>query len=299
MKSERKAARIEKQNLVDAIQRLASRDDWRIFLETKGNSHKRYYHYTSLSVLRKIIGQDNQKSRWKIPCNSLSNDKTETHGHSVSFVTSMIGSVGMWQIYCPRPEDGVIIEFPHKIWEEVFITNPNLSLKKLYHPQATDIAYYHIGESKNGNLLYWQDIQLPENAMRWKFSDEESLTLPFLKRDIWRFERETRVFYERRSPPDDPLSLPIAKEQLKHLKFHLSPLFTLDDGSLFREKDHAEIVGMILPGQTAVTCRQFVFPREAGGVAFKKKSGQAVLKAIREKFRKCKGNDERTARNRL
>ena len=285
--SDRKSSGERARELVDRMKQLADQEDWRRFLEEKGDTHKKYYHYTTLSVLRKIIGGDDKESIWQVPCNRQSNDMTEKCGWSVSFVTSVISNIGMWSVYCPKPENGVMIEFPHKIWREIFIDNPVLGGACARRPHATDVAYYHIGRKPggNGDLLYWRNIQLPEAAMRWKFSQDIGQAVPYLKKDIWRFEQETRVFYEA-----DPRSrkreieLPIGKKLLKHLRFHLSPLFTSDDGKLFREEDHAEIAEMILPGQTIVTGGQFVFPSETYGISLKKKREENILKTIREKF---------------
>lgn len=149
------------------------------------------------------------------------------------------------------------------------------------------MAYYHIGQDPegNGNLLYWRDTQLPEASMQWKFSEDVGQAVSYLKKDIWRFERETRIFYE--AGPQcraGKIELPIGKNLLKHLRFHLSPQFTSDDGSLFLPKDQAEIARMILPGQSVVTHEQFVFPRETYGISFKKKRDKDILKTIRERF---------------
>lgn len=298
-KKEEKRGRDRITSLVDEMQNLPDQESWRDFLERKGDSHKWYYHYTTLSVLRKIIGQDKDPSCWLIPRNTQSNDKTEKCGRSVSFVTSIVSNIGMWSVYCPQPENGVIIEFPHKIWKEIFVTNPELRKKNVFVPHVTDVAYYHIGQKQDGNMFYGQDIPLPENSMRWKFSQNVDTAVPYLKKDIWRFERETRVFYESKEGRSNPknLKLPIGKEQLKLLRFHLSPMFTFGDGRLFQEKDYAEIVSMILPGQTAVTHNQFVFPRENYGVSLKKQQDENILQAIREYFR-MKSADNKNSKRR-
>lgn len=279
-------------DLVDEMKKLSDRGKWCDFLKQKGDSHKRYYHYTTLSVLRKIIGRDKDSSCWRIPCNTQSNDKTEKYGWSVSFVTSVVSNIGMWSVYCPQPENGVIIEFPHKIWKEIFIANPAIREQDVFIPYPMDVAYYHIGQKKNGNLLYYQNISLPECSMQWHFSQDVGSAVPFLKKDIWRFERETRVFYEPKARINlETLELPIGKKQLKHLKFHLSPLFTFGNGRLFQEKDYAEIVRMILPGQSAVTLDQFVFPREDYGVSLKTPD-ENILQTIREHFRIKSANNK-------
>lgn len=226
----RERERIQKE--IDEIIAFTSEKAWTDFLQKKGNAHNYYYHYTTLGTLKAIL----ENETWKFKQANCSNDPLEQPIHSTSFTTSVLSSMGMWEMYSglsSKDDIGVRICIPRATFKEIFSGDVTWYSKDSegnyrefckYAPTITDMAYWHFGKDKNSSLAIYRNYQLAGAALHFWFQQEDKLP-PCFKSAIWRKEEEVRVFGDFSHQTDIPedLYLKIKPEQLKNMYFRLSP----------------------------------------------------------------------------
>ncbi len=226
---ERTRDKIQKE--VDKILDFKTCDDWKEFLKNKGERHKIYYHYTTLTALWNIL----KSSSWMLRIANCSNDPSELSVHNSSFTTSSISSMGMWHMYSKLYSDkeiGVRIGIPAATFKKIFTPTVTLYQKDLSETmkeycktplEIFDMAYWHFGKENKTDIAIYQNYELVGPRLKFHFSKGQKLP-PYFKSAIWRSEKEVRVCCDLSQNGDNTdVFVKIEPELFKTMSFRLSP----------------------------------------------------------------------------
>ena len=246
----------EIQKEVRELLSLTSIQEWEKELAVRGSRHTKYYHYTTLGVLKEIMAS----GHWRLNRLDAGNDPFEEKVHGTSFTTSSLSSMGMWYWYSKMREKndiGVRIGIPKKTFRKIFPDKALLYRKdgNAFEPldkadagqavlKTTDVAYWHFGKEEDGSndMLFYKTYAFTFKALglydglRKKTSasfkrPKENELPPSFKRAVWRTEAETRVYCdfgdEHDKVPRD-VYVEIPQDAFGKMDFWLDPRFSFD-----------------------------------------------------------------------
>lgn len=224
------------------------------FLETKGQNHNYYYHYTTWDSLEKII---TNKTFLLTRGNSLSiNDQHEAlmKGNWSTWNKTYIGSfafgapenMAMWGLYGLPWEDAVRIRIPRKEmlgWKKsiksVYAWDGKKEMGEIMNPKVTLTDIVYINGKKHDN-----DFVLSHNGRHVTIHNSGALknldTLPkmtgYIKNYAWHYEDEVRLKIELpHNITYDRIMLKLPQNLIDSISVTLGPYFHWKDNELIEE----------------------------------------------------------------
>ena len=232
------------------------------FLENRAGAHRSLSQYTTLTVLKKIVGG----AAWHFCRPDGMNDGEEYRRIPARFRQSLYfacftfmnsESMAMWGLYSIPREEGVRITFPGKAWREWLSGAHTVReagggrVVEGVPVFARDVAY--MGRDRVG--LYWNASSnkrlLQKHAVR---ALHEALPAG-VKHYAWKYEQECRAFLAVPDLPDcSALALPLPQRCLEQLQVTYGPYvpeaavaetdcFLLEQG--LRRGSRSEFTGLV------------------------------------------------------
>lgn len=233
------------------LKKITSIEDLIKFLETKGNNHKYYYHYTSWDSFAKIY---NSRSFLLTKGNSLIiNDQHEAKmkgsldiwnkTYIGSFAYGSSENMAMWGLYGLPAQDAIRITIPSKAmlnwidkisWIYLWDNGRKDSICDI-KKSLTDIVYINGRRGNNEfKLSCGYDYVNMKNDLGFKNIDINPMMTGYIKNYAWKYEDEVRLKIELPQKYNyEKILVDIPEDTIKSFSITTGPNFQYKNDELY------------------------------------------------------------------